>query len=293
MTISSDPAQAQSEPGAPSVGIVVLNYNGSEVLPGLLESLDRLTYPRFRVFLVDNASTDDSLEFARSYQSAAPMEIIANAENLLFSGGNNVGIQSALEWGADYVLLLNNDTIVPPGLLTELAGFMDDHPERGIAGPMIHFREPEGTVWFAGGHVLTWWGIVRHRGIRSKDVGQFSRPVEVDYVSGCALMARREVFQRIGLLDRSFPMYYEDTDFCFRARKEGFRCWFVPTEPVVHLVSAAAGGQTSPFKIGRRFASGMRFFGRHARWYQWPTIILGQVYEAIRVGIGIATGKLG
>jgi hypothetical protein len=275
------------------VGLVVLNYNGSKVLPGLLESLDRLDYPLFRVFLVDNASTDDSLQFVRSYRSRTSMEIIANSENLLFSGGNNVGINRALQWGAVYILLLNNDTIVPPNLLSELVAFMEEHPMAGISGPMIHFREPEGTVWFAGGFVSTWWGLVRHRGIRSRDQGQFSAPMEVDYVSGCALMARREVFERVGLLDTSFPMYYEDTDLCFRARNAGFECWYVPTAPLIHLVSAAAGGQTSPFKIRRRFASGMRFFSRHARWYQWPTILLGQVYEALRVGIGVARGKLG
>ncbi len=283
----------QTEHTAPEVGVVVLNYNGSEVLPGLFESLDLLDYPSFRVFLVDNASSDRSLDFARSYQPRFQMEVIENRENLFFSGGNNVGIKRALDRGAKYAMLLNNDTIVPPGLIAQLVEFLNAHPDAGIAGPMIHFKEPEGTIWAAGGKVSTWWGLVRHRGIRTKDDGQYTEPAIVDYVSGCAMMFRREVVDRIGLLDTSFPMYYEDTDFCFRARNEGFECWYVPTEPLIHLVSVAAGGQVSGFKISRRFSSGMRFFARHSTWYQWPTVLLGQIYEAIRVAYMVAGGKIG
>lgn len=280
-----------SAPVTKKVGVVVLNYNGVRVLPGLLDSLERLKYPDFRVFLVDNASTDGSLALARSYLDKLPMEVIENRENLLFSAGNNVGIGRALEWGADYVFLLNNDTLVPQSILTELAGFVGSNPRAGIAGPMIHFGEPVGTIWGAGGRVSLWWGLVRHRGIREKDVGQFSEPAKVDYVSGAAMMIRREVTDRIGMLDTDFPMYYEDTDFCFRARKAGFETWYVPTRPVIHLVSVAAGGQASGFKIRRRFSSGMRFFARHARWYQWPTILLGQVYEIVRVAFMVAIAR--
>lgn len=274
------------------VGVVVLNYNGAWVLPGLLESLDRVQYPDFKVFLVDNASTDGSLIKAESHLPAFPIEIIANEENLFFSGGNNVGIDKALDWGADFVLLLNNDTVVPPMLVAQLVDFLKSNESAGIVGPMIHFKEPEGTIWAAGGNVSTWWGIVRHRGIREKDEGQFPKPAKVDYVSGCALMACRKVFEKIGKLDEAFPMYFEDTDFCFRAKNAGFETWYAPTEPLIHLVSVAAGGQVSKFKVQRRFWSGMKFFARHARWYQWPTILLGQVYEAMRISIMVGRGEI-
>jgi GT2 family glycosyltransferase len=284
------PTDEHSAPVTKKVGVIVLNYNGTRVLPGLLDSLERLDYPDFRVFLVDNASTDGSLALVRSYLDRLPMEIVENRENLLFSAGNNVGIERALEWGADYVFLLNNDTLVPPSILTELADFMGSNTQAGIAGPMIHFGEPVGAIWGAGGQVSLWWGLVRHRGIRQKDVGQYSQPAKVDYVSGAAMMISRAVIERIGMLDTDFPMYYEDTDFCFRARKAGFETWYVPAGPVIHLVSVAAGGQTSGFKIRRRFSSGMRFFARHARWYHWPTILLGQVSEAVRV-TGLMLGR--
>lgn len=280
------------EPGR--VGTVILNYNGKDVLPGLLESLTRIDYPDFRIFLVDNNSSDDSVEHARSeFSEKLPIEIIVNPENLFFSAGNNVGIKRAIEWGADYVLLLNNDTIVPPSLIKELVDFLEAHPKGGIAGPMIHFADPPGTIWGAGGMVNLWWGLVRHRGIRLIDKGQFSEAAMVDYVSGAAMMARSSVFSTLNMLDETFPMYYEDTDFCFRARKAGWEIWYVPTSPMIHLVSVAAGGQASRFKISRRFSAGMRFFARHARWYQWPTIILGQIYEAIRVGLMLVAGGQG
>ena len=281
-----------ASPHAGPVAVVVLNYNGENLLPALLESLDQLQYPSFRVFMVDNASTDNSLNILLACKSFAEIEIIANDSNLLFSGGNNVGIRKALDWGAKYVLLLNNDTIVPPRLVNQLVDFLQSCPNAGVVGPMIHFGEPKGIIWGAGGTVSTWWGIVKHRGIRERDRGQFSKPAQVDYVSGAALMARREVFEKIGLLDMAFPMYYEDTDFCFRARVAGFETWYVPTDPLIHLVSVAAGGQVSKFKISRRFSSGMRFFARHAKWYQWPTIILGQIFETIRVTLMIGFRKI-
>ncbi len=282
---------AASEDNSPGkCGIVVLNYNGRDVLPGLLASLEKIDYPDFRVFLIDNASTDNSADLTDDWVDKFPIKIIRNDENLLFSRGNNVGIELALEWGAEYVFLLNNDTIVPPGILTELINYMDGKDKVGIAGPMIHFGAPASTIWGAGGNVSTWWGLVRHRGIREKDQGQFGKPAKVDYISGAAMMIGKEVINAIGMLDPDFPMYFEDTDFCFRARKAGYESWYVPTKPMIHLVSVAAGGQASKFKIQRRFSSGMKFFARHASWYQWPTIILGQVYEAIRVGLMVARG---
>jgi len=274
-----------SPPAMPKVAVVVLNYQGETVLPGLLASLESTEYSNYNIYLVDNASTDNGLAVAEKWLDKLPMEIIKNDENLLFSRGNNVGIRKALVWRADFVFLLNNDTVVPPSLISELVKFLTDHSKAGIAGPMIHFENPKGVIWGAGGQVSTWWGLVRHRGIREKDIGQFSEASKVDYVSGAAMMVRTPVFSKIGLLDPDLPMYFEDTDFCFRARKKGFEVWYIPTAPLIHLVSVAAGGQRSWFKIRKRIRAGFRFFARHARWYQWPTILLGQVYEAVRVSL--------
>jgi len=274
----------------PRVAVVVLNYQGENLLPGLLESLESTDYQNLKIYLVDNASTDNSLSLAENWLSRLPMEIIRNDENLLFSKGNNVGIKAAMESGSDFIFLLNNDTIVPATLISELINFMDKNLEVGISGPMIHFGSPAGVIWGAGGMVSTWWGLVRHRGIRAKDTGQFSEPVEVDYISGAAMMIRRDVIEKVGMLDENFPMYYEDTDFCFRARKAGFEVWYVPTSPLIHLVSVAAGGQASKFKLRRRFSAGIKFFTRHAKWFQWPTILLGQIFEAVRVLLLIAGG---
>jgi len=277
---------------APPVAIVVLNYNGAGVLPKLLGSLSTIDYPNLRILIVDNASTDDSLEVLESLSALLNFELIVNPTNLFFSEGNNIGIRKALQDGAEFVFLLNNDTIVPRRLITSLVDFMTKHPKAGITGPLIHFEYPPHTIWSAGGKVSTWFGLVRHRGIRQKDKGQFNRPLKVDYVSGAAMMVRRDVFEKVGLLDPAFTMYYEDTDFCFRARKAGFECWYVPTDPLIHLVSWSAGGQLSRLKIAMRARSGIKFFSRYSRWYQFPTIILGQIYEACRVASLVATSKI-
>jgi GT2 family glycosyltransferase len=282
--------QKNTTSGNPSVAIIILNYNGASVLPGLLESLSKSDYPNYRIFFVDNASTDGSAGLARDWADRLPIDFIQNEKNLFFSEGNNVGIKKAMEWCADFVFLLNNDTIIPSTLITELVAFMKNHPSAGVAGPMIYFGTPANTIWGAGGTVSLWWGLVRHRGIREKDTRQYKEPSIVDYVSGAAMMISRDVVEKIGMLDTGFPMYYEDTDFCYKARTAGFDVWYVPTAPLVHLVSVAAGGQASKFKIKRRFVAGMKFFARYARWYQWPSIILGQIYEAIRVGIMIMKG---
>jgi GT2 family glycosyltransferase len=275
----------------PSIAVIVLTWNGRDLTLDCLRSLASITTPGVRTLVVDNASTDGTVEaiFARHGDRVT---ILRNAANLGFAAGNNAGIHRALEDGAAYILLLNNDTLVAPDFLAELLRPMQGDPTVGITAPKIFYAEPRNQIWFAGGEISLWRGTARHIGIRETDRGQHDRPREIDYATGCALFARREVFERVGDLDPAYRAYFEDADFCLRARAAGFRIRYVPTAKVWHRISASTGGQLSRRKITRKLASARRFFARHARPYHWATIPFFFVLDVLRIAGLVLTGRI-
>jgi GT2 family glycosyltransferase len=275
----------------PKITVIVLSWNGREMTMDCLQSLVASDYPRLDIYLVDNASTDGTVDSVRE-TFAERVQLIVNPENLGFAGGNNVGIQKAINEGADYVLLLNNDTTVAPDMISRLVEAARSRTEMGVFSPKIYYENPPDQIWYAGGDVLLARGTVRHIGIREKDCGQYDTPREVDYVSGCALMARSEVIEKIGLLDESYKMYFEDTDFCMRARRAGFGCYYVPQARMWHKISPSTGGQTSPRKIKRKLKSSWIFFRRYAKSYHWISIPLFFCIDVVRIALLVVSGKI-
>jgi len=274
----------------PSVAIVVLAWNGKQLTLDCVDSLLAVTYANTSIIVVDNNSSDGTAGAVRE-RYGDRVTLVENDDNLGFAGGNNVGIRYALNDGADAVLLLNNDTIVSPTLCDALVPDLLA-PEVGIVGPKIYYAEPADQIWFAGGEVFLARGTARHIGIRERDTGQFQTAREVDYITGCALLARREVFESIGFLDEGYLAYFEDTDFCMRARRAGFRIRYVPDGVVWHRISASTGGQLGGAKISRKFKSTLRFFGRYAAPYHWLTIPLFFTFDVIRIIILVLAGKI-
>lgn len=273
------------------VGIVILTWNGKDLTLACLESVMRLTYPEAMVIVVDNRSSDGTAEaIKKSFGNR--VEVIVNDDNLGFSRGNNVGIRRALDRDADYALLLNNDTVVDPELLGSLVAVFRDHPGTGVAGPKIYYEQPPDQIWYAGGSVSLSRGITKHVGIRQKDAGQFDSIREVDYVSGCALMARRDVFEKIGYLDPAYRAYFEDVDFCARARRAGYEIRYAPRGRVWHKISASTGGQLSWRKISQKFRSSLRFYGRYSAPYHWLVIPIFFVFDAVRIGVLVLFGRI-
>lgn len=273
----------------PDVRAVVLNYEGAEVLGECLRSLCKQDYPNFHITVVDNASTDDSDKIAGEMDG---VELIRNETNLLFAGGNNVGIRRAIEAGADYVVLINNDTVSDPGLISAMVDALHGYEGAGIAGPKIYYHEKPDVIWSAGGLVDLTKGWVRHRGIRGRDEGQFDEITEVDYVTGCCLMFSREVFNFTQGLDERFPMYYEDTDLCTRARKTGFKVIYVPGGKMWHKIGFSSGGEFAWKKIQRRQKAGFKFFMRHSTKAQLWVMPFWQVVEFFRVAGMLIKRKL-
>ena len=255
--------------------IIVLSYNRRDDTVECLKSLYLSDYPNYKVIVVDNASSDGSAEAVR--RAFPQADVIENSENLMYAEGNNVGIRMALAEGADYVLLLNNDTVVSPAMLGELETAMRNNPDAGAAGAMIYYfppkqRQQDEIIWYAGGIVSFWKGLTAHRGIREKDAGRYNDIEETGYVTGCAMMLSGRCLGRVGLLDPGYYIYAEDADLSVRARRAGFRLLFVPRAKVWHKVSLSTGGEFSAFKIKNKIKSNLRLFLLHARPWHWLTI---------------------
>jgi GT2 family glycosyltransferase len=186
------------------------------------------------ILVVDNASRDDTPAAVRARFPEAL--VIETGANLGFAAGNNVGLRYALEHNYDYALLLNNDTEVAPDFLDELVEAAEADPAIGAIGPMIYYHERPDMIWSAGG-VIDWrHGNSAMRGVGERDRGQYRTATDVDFVSGCALLCKRAALERAGLLDERFFMYYEETEWCVRAARAGFRIVHLPAARIWHKI---------------------------------------------------------
>lgn len=275
---------------APAVLVVVLTWNGREDTLACVESVLALDYPRFRLLVIDNASSDGTAE-ALQQRFGHRIEILRQKENLLYAGGMNAGLEQARQAGTEFVLLLNNDIVLDPGMLAALVRAAAADERVAAASPKIYYHSRPDRLWFAGGELSLWRGWPHHRGLRQIDRGQHDRSYDADYLTGCALLLRTAVVGEVGLLDTGYAMYAEDADWCLRARQRGYRLRYVPEARLWHKVSASAGAR-SLFKIRRRMRSQLRLLRRHARWYHWLTIPWYTAFEAVRVGWELALRRI-
>jgi GT2 family glycosyltransferase len=236
----------QPEPASrrPSVGIVVVNYNGAAFIRRFAESLARVDYPNQRVVIVDNASTDGSGE---ELQRLLPESTLLRApENLGTAGGNNIGICHCLDEGFDRILILNNDTVLTEDFLAKLVDFAD---ERTVAVPKIlYYDDPRLISTHAGG--FDWrFGLFRRTFHGKPDGPATSRARDLQTASFCCALVPAAAFHEAGLLDERFFMYYEETDWLRRALAAGYRLRYDPDAVIYHMESASSGGGwMTPFK---------------------------------------------
>jgi len=250
-----------------NVFVIIVNWNGKEDTLDCLRSLKDVAYPQWTIVVVDNASSDGSVETFRS--KFPDIMILEQKNNLRFAGGNNVGIKYAMEHGAEAVLLLNNDTTVHPDFLTHLAERLHDESSAGMVVPKIYYHRDKNRIWFAGGEISFWTGTMNHTGIREIDRGQHDKLRMIDYATGCCVLVRSSAIEKVGVLDDSYFIYTEDADWSMRVRKAGFTILYEPAAKIWHKLSVSAGGHLSSFKMRNKFVSNMRFFVRYASWYHW------------------------
>jgi len=223
----------------PRVMIVVLNWNGLADTLACLASLAELDYPEREVVVVDNGSSDGSVKAIR--ERFPTVTVLENGENLGYTGGNNVGLRHALAQRADYVLLLNNDTTVAPDFLRRLVDAAEADLQIALVGPTIYYYDRPAVIWSAGGAIDWQRGSTRMLGLNERDKGQFGRrPRAVDFITGCAMLVRRIVPERVGLLDERFFAYYEETEWCVRAVRAGYKIVHVPLARMWHKISLSA-----------------------------------------------------
>lgn len=220
-------------PQQPKVSIIVLTWNSYDVTRDCLISLQKIDYPVFEVVLVDNGSVDPS-SAQKLAQEFPEIRLIRNEQNLGFTGGNNVGMRDALARGTDYLLLLNNDTIVSPDFLSKLVPVAESDGAIGMVNPKIYYFEPPDKLWYAGGKYVRWKTFPIHFGLRKQDDGSYNQTQEVSFVTGCALLVKAGVAQKIGLLDDTFFLSYEDVDWSARAVEAGYKAMYVPASVIWH-----------------------------------------------------------
>lgn len=240
---------------SPRVAIILLNWNQEADTTECLKSLAEIDYGNYEIVLVDNGSRDGSADKIKN--KFPNIELINNPENLGFAEGNNVGIRYLEGKGIDYFLLLNNDTIVKKDFLSELVLAGENAPLVGVLGPKIYYFDHPDEFWFVGGYFNRITGKTYHKGLNEKDKGQYDTPTEPDFITGCALMIKKDVISSIKGLDPDYFNSHEDVDFCLRAKAKGFGLLYVPSSVIWHKFARAMGGRFSPFYIYYRVRNGL------------------------------------
>jgi hypothetical protein len=230
----------------PLVFIVILNWNRKEDTLECLSSLKKIDYKNYKTVIVDNGSRDDSVkeikkEFPHTY-------ILKKKINIGFAGGCNVGIRYALKNKTDYVLLLNNDTVVDKRFLSEMMKAAESDEKIGIVCPKVYFYSKPKLLQYAGLKFDFNKGESVLIGYDKLDKGQFDKIQEADFCGGTCMLVKKEVFEKAGFFDKMYFLYFEDNDFGFRARKSGYKIIFCPKAKIWHKISASTGGQTNPTK---------------------------------------------
>ncbi len=228
----------------PLVHVLVLNWNAHAYTEQCVRSLQQLDYPNYRIVVIDNASEDGSEQILRSL--FPELTLIQTGANLGYAGGNNCGVAYALQQGAQYIWVLNNDTRVDPHSLSALVAEMEQDPQVGMAGSKIFYMDRPDRIAYAGGYVDFWRGKPYHRGVNELDDGQYDRPEPVDFITGCSLLVRSACIAQVGTMTEDYFLYCEDVEWNLRFRKAGFKRLFVPTSVLWHKESASAGGGEHP-----------------------------------------------
>jgi GT2 family glycosyltransferase len=244
------------------IGIVTVTFNSATVLPDFLRSLKVQGYEDFVLFAVDNASTDNSVQILREC-SDPRMRVIRNADNRGVAAGNNQGIQAALDAGCSSVLLINNDTEFDPTLIARLKDGFAKYEVEMTCPKMMYYGEPS-RIWAAGGKFQRWRGYRSvHIGDGELDRGQYDVARLVSYVPTCCVLIRKEVFEKIGMMDERYFVYWDDTDFMYRAKKAGVKLMYLPEAKLLHKVATLTGGAATPFAMRYGTRNSLYFLLKH------------------------------
>jgi len=258
----------------PHVISVIVNWNGKEDLRECLDSLAHVEYEPFSILVVDNGSSDGSVVFVSTHYPS--VDIISLPHNHGYAFGLNKGVLMALEKKPDYIFILNNDTVIEPLAISRLIDVMESEKTVGIAAPKVLCYDQPTKVYSLGTRSYRWLPLPVNFGYKKHDRLSYNRIMEFDYVTGCAMMVRSEIFHEVGLFDTSYYMYYEDADFCRRVRERGYRIVCVGDAVVYHKGARSTGRNKSLFTRIR--ARNRIWFYRRYRHGPHPWITYGALW---------------
>jgi len=268
--------------------IIILNYNG---LPYVLDCLKSLEYlkdnKRIRTIIVDNASRDRSVKLIK--EKYPWVKVIENKKNLGFAGGNNKGIKWAIDNGFKNIMLLNPDTIVEKGFLNPLLRKVNKD-KVGIVSPVLKGKEGNEAIYALGAKYNKILGRTKHVHLKQGQFKKLKHPIEQQLVSGCAVFVKSEVFEKIGLLDKRFFLYFEDSDFCIRAKRAGFKIFVCPKSVVVHKTSQSLGG-LSLKKVFYVAGSNLKFILKNVNPLFWPLALIYLMLITIKMVFSVFWSK--
>ncbi|WP_350291518.1 glycosyltransferase family 2 protein [uncultured Croceitalea sp.] len=227
----------------PLVSIITINYNESDVTIEMLESLNNLSYKNVEVIVVDNASPNDNPE--RIKEKFPEVTLIKSTKNLGFAGGNNIGVNAAQ---GEYLLFINNDTIVPDGFIEPLVETLDKDETIGMVSPKIKFHWDPTLIQYAGYTPMNHWTIRNNSiGYHQKDDGDYDKPGETESIHGAAMMVPRRVIEKVGLMTEIYFLYYEEHDWAQAIKRAGYKVYYQPKSYILHKESLSTG-KFSPLK---------------------------------------------
>lgn len=264
----------------PIVYIILLNYNNYQDTLACFESLQNITYKNHRIVIVENNSPNNSMDRFKEYfnrqdikysyhpslktaltsqSDKALLTLIQSGRNGGYGFGNNIGIKYAVNNDADYILILNNDTIVDKHFLEPMVEMCEDDERIGIVSGKIYFHDKQDTIWFNGGEFNPWTGSVKHCNFNEKDVGQ-KPPDEITFISGCFMLLPKNVVDQVGLFNEDYFMYVEDLEFCYEIIKKGLNLRISEHSTIFHKVGQSLGGHLSESSVYMNAKNKFTFF---------------------------------
>ncbi|MHC2995246.1 MAG: glycosyltransferase family 2 protein [Candidatus Atribacteria bacterium] len=270
----------------PLVYIVILNWNGWQDTAVCVESLLKISYPNYKILIVDNGSTDDSVKMLS--EKFPNVEILQTGENLGYAGGNNRGIEKALANGAEYVFVLNNDTKVDKNFLHPLVDAMEEDKQIGITSGTVYNFDPPHTIQYVGGYFNLYKGTSHAFAKNTIDRGQFNTSKEVSLPCGAAMLIRADILYKIGMINEMFFLFYEEVALSMMVKSAGYKITFTPGSKIYHKIGASGRkkyAQVSYYTIRNRiwiermYATKLQYFvfNLYFWFYLLPRIFAGHV----------------
>lgn len=265
------------------VCVVMITWNQAQDTLECLETLAAQDYNPISIILVDNGSQDNTVERVR--EQCPDIEIIELPENIGAVRGYNVGFRRALERDCPYIYLINNDTLLAPDCISELVRDAESADDIGAVVPKIYYAAEPNQIWSLGATENPLNLETCRLGLNEIDEGQWSESRDIDDAPFCAVLFKKHVLEEVGLPDERFYFYYEDTDWCLRSRRAGYRLRLAPAAQMWHKVSASSGGSDTPRERYWMARSSVLYFRKHVRPLQSIVVIGWRTGSAIKTSI--------